>query len=199
MAQSRLGFNENRRNWIKSCVCATKVSILVNRSPIAEFETERGLKQGDTLAPFLFLIVAEGLAGFLEAQWRKVYTIPQEILALFGSSGGLTSFYRRSLKNCGCLLYQKHNGVGSFGNAMCLQRYLFFSWRLLLNRLPTCQQLQHRGINLHLYELYVLLSEVEDVNHLFLSCSVSQQVGFNVFRWLGVITVLLQQMNQTCV
>lgn len=71
MAQSRLGFNENRRNWIKSCVCATKVSILVNRSPIAEFETERGLKQGDTLAPFLFLIVAEGLAGFFRSVVEK--------------------------------------------------------------------------------------------------------------------------------
>jgi len=41
------------------------VSVLVNGSPTEEFRPTRGLRQGDPLAPFLFTVVAEGLAGLV--------------------------------------------------------------------------------------------------------------------------------------
>jgi len=41
------------------------ISILVNGSPTKEFKPKRGLKQGDPMTPFLFLIVAEGLSGLV--------------------------------------------------------------------------------------------------------------------------------------
>jgi len=41
------------------------VSVLVNGSPTLEFKPTIGLRQGDPLAPFLFLIVAEGLDGLV--------------------------------------------------------------------------------------------------------------------------------------
>ncbi|MCI19423.1 LINE-1 reverse transcriptase like, partial [Trifolium medium] len=42
------------------------MSILVNGSPTEEINIQRGLKQGDPLAPFLFLLVAEGLGGLMK-------------------------------------------------------------------------------------------------------------------------------------
>lgn len=39
--------------------------VLVNGSPTNEFKMEKGIRQGDLLAPFLFLVVAEGLNGLL--------------------------------------------------------------------------------------------------------------------------------------
>ena len=47
---------------------------MVNGSPTAEFIPQRGLKQGDPLAPFLFNIVVEGLTGLMrEAQEKNLF------------------------------------------------------------------------------------------------------------------------------
>jgi len=59
----RLGFCAQWIRWIKCCLESASVSVLVNGNPTREFSPRRGLRQGDSLAPFLFLIVAEGLAG----------------------------------------------------------------------------------------------------------------------------------------
>jgi len=46
---------------MKECVSTATASILVNGSHTKEFHLKKGLRQGDSLSPFLFLIVAEGL------------------------------------------------------------------------------------------------------------------------------------------
>ena len=45
--------------------------MLVNGSPTQEFWPSKGLRQGDLLAPFLFLIVVEGLAGLVRVAAKK--------------------------------------------------------------------------------------------------------------------------------
>ncbi|GKV29210.1 hypothetical protein SLEP1_g38156 [Rubroshorea leprosula] len=68
---SRLGFNIIWRGWIQECLQSSMISVLINGSPTRQFRVGKGLRQGDPLSPFLFLIVAEGLNGLMSSAVEK--------------------------------------------------------------------------------------------------------------------------------
>jgi hypothetical protein len=62
----KLGFNENLVNLIMKYVETVRFSVRVNGQLSNAFYPTRGIRQGDPMSPYLFLLCAEGLSCMLK-------------------------------------------------------------------------------------------------------------------------------------
>ncbi|GJT47912.1 zinc finger, CCHC-type containing protein [Tanacetum coccineum] len=67
----RMGFGIKWCKWVENCLKSSSMSVLVNGSPTEEFKLERGIRQGDPLSPFLFILAAEGLNAIVNEAVEK--------------------------------------------------------------------------------------------------------------------------------
>lgn len=66
-----MGFGNKWRSWIQGCLSSSRASVIVNGSPTKEFEISKGVRQGDPLSPFLFIIAMEGLNVVIKTSVEK--------------------------------------------------------------------------------------------------------------------------------
>jgi hypothetical protein len=60
-----LGFHPTCINWIGQCISNSSFSILLDGSPYGNFKPSRGIRQGDPLSPFLFILGSEILSRLI--------------------------------------------------------------------------------------------------------------------------------------
>ena len=67
----KIGFCARWVALMMSCVKTVSYSIMVNGEPIGMIHLERGIRQGDPLSPFLFLLCMEGFHALIKHSVRN--------------------------------------------------------------------------------------------------------------------------------
>ena len=66
-----MGFDGKWINLISECIGTVSYSILVNSEPKGNIVPSRGIRQGDPLSPYLFLLCSEGLNALIQQAVNK--------------------------------------------------------------------------------------------------------------------------------
>jgi hypothetical protein len=62
---NKCGFSLKWRRWIAFCISTVHFSVLINGGPEGFFGSSRGIRQGDSLSPLLFVIFMEALSRMM--------------------------------------------------------------------------------------------------------------------------------------
>ncbi|CAN1346925.1 LINE-1 retrotransposable element ORF2 protein [Linum perenne] len=60
------GFSDIWCRWIRSCIRTVRFSVMLNGRALDSFQPSRGIRQGDPLSPFLFILMTNALSFLVE-------------------------------------------------------------------------------------------------------------------------------------
>ncbi|KAB2632299.1 hypothetical protein D8674_028546 [Pyrus ussuriensis x Pyrus communis] len=128
----RMGFCSSWRSLISGCVSSVKFDVLLNGQAGKSFAPSRGLRQGDPLSPYLFILVGEVLSKMIQGEVDQGRLEGVKI----GGSGPVIShlffaddtllFLRADRKNCGNLRHLLDNFCVASGQKVNLEKSSVF-------------------------------------------------------------------------
>ena len=134
MVLTHFGFPENIIRLILSCVSTTSTSLLFNGNKLQSFCPLRGIRQGDPISPYLFLLCMEFLGAYItkmceEKKWDMVKASrsgPSFSHVFFADD--IMLFSKANSKNCNAIIEVLNNFCNLAGQKVnnCKSR-IFFS------------------------------------------------------------------------
>ncbi|RVW87760.1 Transposon TX1 uncharacterized 149 kDa protein [Vitis vinifera] len=70
LVMQKMGFGEKWAGWIRWCISTASFSVMINGSPVGFFQSTRGLRQGDPISPYLFVLGMEALSCLINKAVR---------------------------------------------------------------------------------------------------------------------------------
>ena len=67
----KMGFHENWIKLIMKCITTVSYSVIINGAVHGSIFPTRGLRQGDPLSPYLFLLCADGFSSLIKDAARN--------------------------------------------------------------------------------------------------------------------------------
>ena len=110
MVLEHFGFPPNIVNLIMRCVTSTSTAILFNGNKLDSFRPSRGIRQGDPISPYLFLLCMEFLGAQISAmceekRWDKIKASKNgPSFSHIFYADDLMLFAKANSKNCNAIL-----------------------------------------------------------------------------------------------
>ena len=101
-----LGFQNATAELILSCISSTSVSLLFNGEQLEEFKPSRGLRKGDPISPYIFILCMELLSALInkkcaDRDWDKVKASRNGLgFSHMFFADDLLLFAKANLENC---------------------------------------------------------------------------------------------------
>nr|GFA17100.1 RNA-directed DNA polymerase, eukaryota, reverse transcriptase zinc-binding domain protein [Tanacetum cinerariifolium] len=127
------GFGRTWCNWIRGTLISAKASILINGSPSKEYSCHRGLKQGDPLAPYLFILIMESLHlsfnWVVDAGLFKGVCVPHQVVEQAASLIGC-SIMSNKFRYLGVLVGEYSSRIKAWDDVIFKLRSRLSKWKV---------------------------------------------------------------------
>nr|GEY72661.1 RNA-directed DNA polymerase, eukaryota [Tanacetum cinerariifolium] len=171
--------------------------VMHSMSPTCEFNILRGLRQGDPLSPFLFIIAMEGLHVAMEDAMAAGLPIDCNMALvkswdpIIGKFSKRLTKWKASLLSIGgrTTLFSSVLGALDDGSETRWNRFVprkvnVFIWRALRDRLPTRWNLSRRGVEIASITCPICDNEIDTSYHTLWVYSLATSLWIRVFKWL---------------